>query len=422
MTGANLKVLLFSTLFPSSARPGHGTFVETRLRQLLKSGQIEARVVAPVPWFPFKGARWEEWGRMAETPVHEVRNGVEVLHPRYFLPPKVGMNIAPLLLAAGAWRTLNGLREAGFDFDVIDAHYYYPDGVAAAILGRLLRKPVCITARGTDLNVLPDYPIPRRWIRWAARHVDASVGVSQALADRIDEIAAPPYKPRVLRNGVDLDHFRPVDKAQARTRLGLPMEALVLLSVGNLIELKGHHLAIEAVARFPGAHLVIVGQGPDREALASLALRLGVQNRVTFAGYQAQDVLPFWYSAADMMLQCSSREGLANVLLECFACGTPVVATPLPGTAEVLDDPCAGVLIRERSVEAILEGIEAIKHDPPSTDAVRRHASRFGWPATTRLQVESLHELAFPPLDKDKDLRRPSKPTVANSDATEGTH
>lgn len=178
MTGANLKVLLFSTLFPSSARPGHGTFVETRLRQLLKSGQIEARVVAPVPWFPFKGARWEEWGRMAETPVHEVRNGVEVLHPRYFLPPKVGMNIAPLLLAAGAWRTLNGLREAGFDFDVIDAHYYYPDGVAAAILGRLLRKPVCITARGTDLNVLPDYPIPRRWIRWAARHVDAFVGVS----------------------------------------------------------------------------------------------------------------------------------------------------------------------------------------------------------------------------------------------------
>ena len=90
-----IRTLLFSTLFPSSARPFHGLFVETRLRELLKSGKVETRVVAPVPWFPLTGARFGAYGKYAATPRYEQRDGVEIHHPRYFLPPKVGMNVAP---------------------------------------------------------------------------------------------------------------------------------------------------------------------------------------------------------------------------------------------------------------------------------------------------------------------------------------
>ena len=87
-----LRTLLFSTLFPSSVRPVHGIFVETRLRQLLATGAVETKVVAPVPWFPFASARFGEYAKFAATPQHEVRHGIEVHHPRYFLLPKVGMN------------------------------------------------------------------------------------------------------------------------------------------------------------------------------------------------------------------------------------------------------------------------------------------------------------------------------------------
>ena len=136
------RVLLFSSLYPSSQRPIHGIFVETRLRELLKTGRVQAKVIAPVPWFPLRGKRFGEYGRFAATPRVEQWNGLEVHHPRYAVLPGVGMSITPYTMALGAWPTVRRLQEAGFDFDVIDAHYYYPDGVAAGLLrgGRASRS------------------------------------------------------------------------------------------------------------------------------------------------------------------------------------------------------------------------------------------------------------------------------------------
>jgi hypothetical protein len=157
-SGRPLRVLLFSTLYPSAPRPSHGVFVETRLRELLRSGQVEARVVAPVPWFPSTHPRWGDYARMAATPRQETRHGIDVRHPRYPVIPKVGMDWAPALLARSARPALERVRAEGFDFDLIDAHYFYPDGVAAVALGRALGRPVTVTARGTDINLIPQYP------------------------------------------------------------------------------------------------------------------------------------------------------------------------------------------------------------------------------------------------------------------------
>ena len=162
----HVKVLTFSTLFPSSVRPGHGIFVETRLRELVQSGKVQSRVVAPVPWFFSTHPRYGEYARMAETPSREIYNGIDVLHPRYFIPPKVGMNMAPLALAMGSMPAVKRLLTEGFDFDLIDAHYYYPDGVAAALLGRYFQKPFTVTARGSDLNLISQYALPRRMMQW----------------------------------------------------------------------------------------------------------------------------------------------------------------------------------------------------------------------------------------------------------------
>ena len=178
-----LRVLTFSTLYPSSVRPGHGIFVETRLRELLKTGQVDARVIAPVPWFPSTNERFGDYARMASTPERETRNGIEVLHPRYPLPPKVGMTVAPLMLALGARSAVQRLLDEGFDFDVIDAHYFYPDGVAAALLARWFGRPFTITARGSDLTLIAQHALPRRMMQWAAARAGGAIGVCQALVD-----------------------------------------------------------------------------------------------------------------------------------------------------------------------------------------------------------------------------------------------
>ncbi len=391
-----IRTLLYSTLYPSSTRPGHGIFVETRLRELLRTGGVETKVMAPVPWFPSRHPRFGQYARIAATPKREMRNGIDVLHPRYLSIPRVGMSVAPLLLAAGSIGPLRRLAAEGFEIDVIDAHYFYPDGVAAVMLGRMLGKPVTITARGTDLNLIPKYWLPRHMIQWAARRADASIGVCAALVDVLRGWNVDPARLHVFRNGVDLERFRPLPQDQARRELGLEGSPL-LLSVGNLVELKGHHLVIDALPllaeRHPQVRLVVVGSGEERVRLEQRARERGVLARVSFAGTVANEQLARWYSAADALVLASSREGWANVLLESMACGTPVVATRVGGTSEVVIDR-VGVLVEERSAAAIAMAIGRQLDAAPPRSAVRIYAEGFGWEQTSRAQLDLLSRLA----------------------------
>ncbi len=389
-----LRILLFSSLYPSEVRPIHGIFVETRLRELLKTGQVQAKVVAPVPWFPLKSPRFGEYAQFAATPRLEQRNGLEVHHPRYLLLPKVGMNLAPYTMALGALATVRRLQKQGFDFDLIDAHYYYPDGVAAGLLARWLKKPFVVTARGTDLNLIPEYPFPRKLILQTAEQAQASIGVCRALMDSLAALGAEPGKLNTLRNGVDLERFTPEPREAARQRLGLDVQGPYLLSVGHLIERKGHHIAIEALPAIPGVTLLVAGGGPEQGALKALAARLGVSDRVRWVGLVPQTELKWWYSAADALALCSSREGWANVLLEAMACGTPVIATNIWGTPEVVSQHAAGLLMARRDGPALAEAWEQLMGDLPTRAATRAHAETFSWDSTTQGQLDIFRRFA----------------------------
>src|SRR5687767_10733021 len=214
-----MKVLTFSSLYPNAVRPAHGIFVETRLRQLLASGQVQSTVVAPVPWFPFAHSVFGRYSAHARTPREETRNGIDVLHPRFPVLPKVGMTLAPLLLYRAVVPILERLhRERAFD--LIDAHYFYPDGVTAVMLGRRLGIPVVVTARGTDINLIAECRLPRRMIRWAARRAAAVITVSRALKEKLLALGVDPERTHVLRNGVDSDLFQPLEREPVREALG----------------------------------------------------------------------------------------------------------------------------------------------------------------------------------------------------------
>jgi len=380
-----IRIVTFSTLFPNAAQPVNGIFVENRLRHLVNSGRVEARVVAPVPWFPSSNPRLGHWARYAMAPSYEERHGIRIWHPRFPVIPKVGMTAAPSLMYLWARSAVRQLR-AEADFDLIDAHYFYPDGVAAALIARELGKPLVITARGSDLNLIPQFALPRAQIRWAADIADGLITVCDALQQPLFDLGVPDEKVWVLRNGVDLLSFRPRDRVAARHQLGVSGQ--VLVSVGLLIERKGHHLIIDALRKLPGTTLLIVGGGPDRAALEARTQAAGLADRVRFLGEVPQHALPDIYSAADALVLASSREGWANVLLEAMACGTPVVASDVWGTKEVVCAPEAGVLMRERSADGVTDGVRDLFAAPPNRSATRCHAERFSWDATTQGQLE----------------------------------
>jgi teichuronic acid biosynthesis glycosyltransferase TuaC len=386
-----MKLLTFSTLFPNAEQPNHGIFVETRLRYLLASGQAQARVVAPIPWFPSSNPRFGSYARFAKVPKSDQRHGIDIVHPRFASVPKIGMTMAPMLLAQAVKPVIGRIIDEGYDFDVLDAHYFYPDGVAAVMLGKYFNKPVVITARGTDINLIPQFRLPRKMILWAAENASGVVTVCNALKDEMVGLGVAADKITPLRNGVDLQRFQPMDRDAARATLGL--KRFTLLSVGLLDPRKAHDLIIKALPSLPEVDLLIAGTGPEKKNLEQLAQELGVADRVTLLGPVPQTELKTYYNAADALVLASSREGWANVLLEAMACGTPVVASNVWGTPEVVAAPEAGELMPERTPQGLVTALTRLRANYPDHAATRRYAERFSWDPTTQGQIDLFHSV-----------------------------
>lgn len=374
--GRPVRLLVFTSLYPNSEQPRKGIFVEERLRRLVATGMVSATVVAPVPWFPFRNRRFGAYANYARVPDREERRGIRILHPRYPVIPKIGMSVGPGLMARATLPAMRALADAG-TFDLIDAHYLYPDGVAAAWLGTALRKPVVISARGSDVNVIARHRSPRRQIRWAAEKAVAIIAVSEKLRQKIAALGVPTEKLTTLRNGVDLVMFRPLDRTAVRAALDL--RGPIWLAVGNLVEPKGVHIAIAALAQVREATLVVIGTGPERDALQRLAEQLDVAGRVRFIGAVAHADLCTYYNAADALVLASSREGMPNVVLESLGCGTPVIATPFDSAAELLSTPDAGEIAASRTADAVVAAWRRLECRRPERAATRRHAEAFGW-------------------------------------------
>jgi glycosyltransferase involved in cell wall biosynthesis len=382
-----LRVLTFSSLFPSTVRPRHGIFVETRLAHLRRDCGVEARVVAPVPWFPFKAERFGSYAKFAATPRRAVRDGgLVVSYPRYLMLPRIGVNSQPDHMARGALPDILRWQHEGWQPDLIDAHYLYPDGVAAALVARRLKLPFVMTARGTDVNILAQMDGPRQRIAAAAAQAAAVITVSSPLKESLVRIGVDAAKITVLRNGVDLDVFGLEDRAACRARMGLPAGGAWLANVGNLVPEKGQVLAIEALAGLDGAGLVIVGDGPLRADLAARARELGVAGRVVFAPAMPQRELRHLYGAVDALLLTSSREGWPNVVLEALASGTPVVSFDVGAVKEMITDDRVGRVVPVRSAQAMAGAVKALLDAPAPRADLRRHAAAFDWTSISRGQ------------------------------------
>ncbi|HYW77282.1 MAG TPA: glycosyltransferase family 4 protein [Gammaproteobacteria bacterium] len=385
-----IRLLVFTTLYPNTAQPYHGIFVEERLRHLVATGKVQARVLAPVPWFPSSSPRFGRYAAFAQVPRFERRHGIDVWHPRYPVIPKIGMSAAPFLLAAAVWPVVRQLR-GEYPFEVVEAHYLYPDGVAAVWIAKRLGARIAVTAHGSDVNVLTQYRWPKRAILTAARNADRTVTVSRSLAERLTELGVAESQLSVLRNGVDIRRFRPGYTGIVKQNFGL--SGRVIMSVGHLVEAKGHHIALEAIAKLPEYSLLIVGTGPEEVALRKRINALGLAARVKLAGAVSHDQLAKYYADAFALVLASRREGMPSVVLEALACGTPVIATAVGGIAEVVKEPETGQLVTDRTPEALLDAVRTLAACHIDRRAIREYAERFDWYATSRAQLELFQDI-----------------------------
>ena len=371
-----MKVITFTSLFPNSVSPNFCSFVARRMEAWASRHAGIWTVVAPVPYFPHLPIP-TSWDGYAKVPREEKLGTWRVLHPLYFMVPKVGTRLQG---ASMAWFSMRNVKKFINDdncFDLVDAHYVYPDGYAALELAKQLGMPLVVSARGTDINLYPNLPGIRKKVRKVLRGADAIVGVSQALIDRMIKLGAPPGRCHLIPNGVDLDVFHPAGGASK----GRPFPQL--LAVGNLKPEKGFLTLLEAIkilkSEYSDIRVSIVGDGSEESRLRRKCSELGILRDISFVGTIPYSKMPAYYRHAGVLCLTSLREGCPNVVMEALASGIPVAATPVGGVPELIHDGVNGFLAKSHSPEAIAGAITQVLECSWDPDEIRSTVEGRSW-------------------------------------------
>lgn len=375
-----LRVLTLSTLFPDASRPNFGIFVQRQALSLSSRDDVELRVVAPVGIPPWPLSRLARYRALARLPAREDWKGLTVDRPHFLNLPGLGGRTHARMLARALKPVLEAIRTE-FAFDLIAAEFFYPDGPAAVALGRHLGVPVSITARGSDVHRWGKAPGVAGQVIAAGKAANGMHAVSEAIRADMIAMGMPGERIRAITTGVDQTRFAPRDRVAGKAALGV--SGPLVASLGALIPLKGHDIVIDAVARLPGVHLWIAGQGPEQARLEAQVARLGLGGRVRLLGGVPADEVAALVAAADVMALASEREGLANAWLEALASGTPVVIPDVGGARQVLKDSAVAGRIAPRTAEGFAAAIGALLADSPDQLAVRAVAEPYTWAANS---------------------------------------
>ncbi|MBN2395307.1 MAG: glycosyltransferase [Candidatus Atribacteria bacterium] len=327
----------------------------------------EIKVIAPIPFFPFLKLLKKFDNNL--IPTREIQDGIDVYHPRFFYIPGLFKFLDGFFYFLSIIYLVIKIKKE-FKFELIDAHFAYPDGLAAVLISKALNVPVIITLRGVDVIRYSKYFIRKLLIKYTLNHATEVISVSNDLRLKAIQVFNINRYISVIPNGIDLSLFKPIDKNIAREKLELPLDKEIILSIGGLVERKGFHRVIKILPSLlkkkPNLLYIIVG-GPCREGNIEQQIRkmikeLSLENHVLMTGEVPNDAIGYWINAADIFCLVTSNEGWANVFFEAFACGKPVVTTKIGGNPEVIKDTEYGILIElnsERELEeALIKGLD----------------------------------------------------------------
>ena len=360
-----MRILALTNLYPNPVQPHRASFNRHQFRLLAKNHPM--RVIAPVLWV-------DEWtiarrkGQRLPRDRQVVNDGMVVDHPTYWYTPKLMRGLYGRFYLQSV-RTAFRRAVAEFAPDIVFAPWAYPDGWAAARLARDHGLPVVIQVHGSDIRQLDAFAGRQGGTRQALRQADGIIAVSGDLARHVVALGAEPEKVKIILDGVDKAVFCPGDRVAARRRLGWSAGPRHLLFVGNLVEVKGIDVLLQACALLPHAtddwHLHLVGEGRLHQQLVRLAASLGLADKVSFHGSVPHHELPDWFHAADLFVLPSRSEGVPNVLLEASACATPWIASNVGGIPEIAALGASRLVAPEQIGELANAIAECLSSPPP---------------------------------------------------------
>lgn len=343
-----MRIAVVTPMFPTSARPYHGSAILQTVLALQKSADVE--VFCPLATFP----RWHPMTRYAPADLSYSPEGVRAT---YFEYPALPVVSRPWNGSNCARRLLPYLRDARAD--LILAYYLQPEGYAAVMVGEKLGLPVIVGSRGSDLHDIRD-PFTRRAARLTVRRASFVLTVSEDLRRRAMDLGGVPEKVRTIHNGCDTSVFRPADRAAARAELGVASDAQLVLFVGWLAELKGVRelwtAALGLLSDHPRLQVVFIGEGLLEPELRRRLAHGELSGHAQLLGPRRSEEIARWLAASDLLCLPSHKEGCPNVVLEALSCGRPVVGSNVGGIPELLDES-SGVLVPPGNALALREAL-----------------------------------------------------------------
>ena len=392
------ELLVFSSLFPHSGAPNAGVFIRERMFRV--GATLPVTVVSPQPWFPGQGfLRIFRPHFRRPAPKSEIQSGIETFYPRFFSFPGIFKQYDGLFMAISSYRTLRMLKKRT-GFNLVDAHFAYPDGYAAILLGKWLKVPVTITLRGTEIPHSRNPKLRPLLVR-ALKDSTRLFSVSESLRQHAISLGIDPDKVTVVGNGVDTNKFSPVLKTEARRQLGLSDTDKVLVSVGALVERKGFHRVIEVLPNllkiYPNIkYLIVGGAGPEGdwgEQLRNQVSSLKLDGTVVYLGAMPSDKLKVPLSAADVFVLATSNEGWANVFLEAMACGLPVITTDVGGNIEVVCRNELGTVVPFGDTQKLERALARALDRKWDTEEILSYAANNSWDSRVEVLIDAFETM-----------------------------
>lgn len=385
-----MKILTLATVYPNPDEPSLGVFIQKRLRHLAAHASV--KVVSPLPVLDY--ARRHRSSR--SIPHRRWQGAIEVISPRWLYPPAGGaLNAIFLFLQV---RKVIGRLRRDFPFQIIDAHFAHPEGVAAALLARTFACPFTITFRGSE-QLHQTHWLRRVSMGWALGRASRVISVSRRLGELAVALGADPARVVVIPNGVETATFHLLDRATCRAEYGLSPETQAVVSAGHLIELKGHHRIVRTLPKLVREGLrveLLIAGGRGRGADYEVDLRrqiadLGLNGRVRLLGHLPPDALARLFNAADVFCLASSREGWPNVLHEAMACGAPAVAVDVGAVPDMIPSARYGLIVAPNNPAALENALEKALRRNWDRDEIAAWGQARSW---EQVACEVLYELS----------------------------
>ncbi len=255
-----------------------------------------------------------------------------------------------------------------YAYDVINTWFAIPSGPTGTHLAARGSIPHVLTVIGGDIYDPSKWysphrnPMLKRIVRSVIRKADGHTAISQDVADRTDHIYGFKGPVEVIPLGVDPPAFPPA----SRQMLGLDSDHLYVVTVGRLVRRKDHHTLLKALKLLanPKVHLLILGDGPERENLHASAEQLGIGGQIHFMGFVAEDQKYQLLACSDVFSLTSLHEGFGLVYIEAMHCGLPVIAADTGGQTDFLSDGQTGGLVRPGDANALSRVLQGLMEDP----------------------------------------------------------